>query len=223
MKTKWLTRLFSPGFCSLVILFAGIVTWIRRGEPFWVLPDRQAQHLLDSGAAKEASERFIDPVRRGVAQYRSGDFESALQTFAALAGPDQRFNQGNALVMLGRYDDAVEVYQQVLAMVPDRQDAQINLRVARGRAERVRDKGGQMTDGKLGADDVVFQPMKNEGPQGENEATESTPMTDEEMRGLWLRQVQTTPSDFLRTKFAYQFAMQSDANEEAADASVQSN
>jgi Ca-activated chloride channel homolog len=29
-------------------------------------------------------------------------------------------------------------------------------------------------------------------------------MSDAELRATWLRQVQTTPGDFLRAKFAYQ-------------------
>ena len=32
-------------------------------------------------------------------------------------------------------------------------------------------------------------------------------LSDEELREVWLRQVQTKPADFLRAKFAYQHAM----------------
>jgi Ca-activated chloride channel family protein len=34
------------------------------------------------------------------------------------------------------------------------------------------------------------------------------PLSDEELRGLWLRRVQTKPADFLRAKFAYQVQAQ---------------
>ena len=30
------------------------------------------------------------------------------------------------------------------------------------------------------------------------------PLSDEELRALWLRRVQTKPADFLRAKFAFQ-------------------
>jgi Ca-activated chloride channel family protein len=31
-------------------------------------------------------------------------------------------------------------------------------------------------------------------------------LSEEEIRALWMRRVQTSPGDFLRSKFAYQYA-----------------
>jgi Ca-activated chloride channel family protein len=38
---------------------------------------------------------------------------------------------------------------------------------------------------------------------------EAAAKSDEELRAIWLRQVQTKPADFLAAKFAYQQAMRS--------------
>ena len=35
-------------------------------------------------------------------------------------------------------------------------------------------------------------------------------MSDEQVRALWLKRVQTQPADFLRAKFAYQLQAQAD-------------
>ncbi len=39
-------------------------------------------------------------------------------------------------------------------------------------------------------------------------------MSDEELRAIWLRQVQTKPADFLAAKFAYQQAMRQESGVE---------
>ena len=41
----------------------------------WLTPDQRAQLLLDRGEAARAAPLFTDPVRRGVALYRAGDYE----------------------------------------------------------------------------------------------------------------------------------------------------
>jgi Ca-activated chloride channel family protein len=54
------------------------------------------------------------------------------------------------------------------------------------------------------ADKIVFEKGKNPNPGEKTEVAGGDPLTDEELRGLWLRRVQTKPADFLRAKFAYQ-------------------
>ena len=72
--------------------------------------------------------------------------------------------------------------------------------------ERLVREGGDMTGGMLGADEIVFSD-KESPPSDETEKTDGgEPMSDEELRSIWLRQVQTKPADFLRAKFAYQHA-----------------
>ena len=72
--------------------------------------------------------------------------------------------------------------------------------------------GGEATE--LGADDIVFSNKKKD-PPSEQQAVpdQAMPVDKESMQAIWLRQVQTRPSDFLRTKFAYQNAMQEDLRE----------
>ena len=71
-----------------------------------------------------------------------------------------------------------------------------------GRAERVKREGGEMTGGQLGADEITFSDSKSDS--GDRETVESTEISEQELRGIWLRQVQTTPGEFLKVKFAYQ-------------------
>jgi Ca-activated chloride channel family protein len=66
-----------------------------------------------------------------------------------------------------------------------------------------------MTEGKLGADDIQFSDKPDSGQSGEEQTIESEmPANDASLQQIWLRQVQTRPADFLRSKFAYQLSRQ---------------
>jgi Ca-activated chloride channel family protein len=177
------------------------VTW----SGLWFTPDQQGQRLMDRGDYQHAAETFRDPMRQGVAWYRSGEFEKAEQAFARLATPESEFNRGNCLVMRGKYDEAVGRFDRALELRPGWNDAQNNREIAVARAKLVEKKGGDMGDQKIGADEITFDKNENTGGQ-DSEIEADQPLSNSEMQALWLRRVQTKPAEFLRTKFAYQLA-----------------
>ena len=69
-------------------------------------------------------------------------------------------------------------------------------------------EGGDMTGGKLGADEIVFSDQKSpsSAPDEQVEVEGGQELSEAELRAVWLRQVQTKPADFLRAKFAYQYS-----------------
>jgi Ca-activated chloride channel family protein len=171
--------------------------------------DQMAYRLVEDGDWEAAAEEFADPMWRGVALFRQGEFEQAAGVFAGYDTPDAAFNQGNALVMMGKYDEAVARYERALELRPDWEAAIVNRDIAKARAASLKFEGGDMTGGMLGADDIVFSDQKSP-PSDQTEQTDGgQPMSDEEMRAIWLRQVTTKPADFLRAKFAYQQATRS--------------
>ena len=120
-----------------------------------------------------------------------------------LVAAGAEFNRGNCLVMLGKYEPAIERYDRALELDPDFEDARINRDVAIARAKLVERKGGEMGDQKVGADEITFDKSKNAGGQ-DTETEASRPLSDAELQALWLRRIQTRPADFLKSKFAYQ-------------------
>jgi Ca-activated chloride channel family protein len=198
---------------TVAILVAGLASAFRHVGEFFVTADQRGQRLLDAGDPEAAAAAFIDPRRRGVAQFIAGQFEESASTFAGLPGAEAAFNHGNSLIMLGKYEEAVQRYDRALELRPDWKPAEGNRAIASARAERLKHEGGDMTGGQLGADEIVFENTKSK--QGSSETIEQGALSEEEMRGVWLRQVQTTPSDFLRMKFAYQTA--ESQNEEGAN------
>ena len=195
----------------LLILNASLVAASLTFADLWRTRDQQAARLFDEEQFAEAAARFDDGMWRGTALFRDGEFERAAAEFGRFDTPEGAFNRGNALVMLGKYPEAIGSYDRALELRPDWPDAENNRRIARLRAERLErpedDAGG--TGGMLAADEIVVDPDAPAGSSENDEQVEAgvgEQMSDEELRSLWLRRVQTKPTDFLRTKFAFQFA-----------------
>ncbi|MCB1090456.1 MAG: tetratricopeptide repeat protein [Verrucomicrobiae bacterium] len=187
---------------SLIIATVIGLTW----SGLWFTPDQLGRRMFERGEFAEAAEAFHDPMWQGVSWFRAGEFDKAANAFGRRQTPEALFNQGDALVFLGKYEDAVATYDRALEILPDWKAARENRNLAAKRAEMLKAKGGDLGDQKLGADEIVFDADKenNEGSQ-DIEVTAEKAVSQEEVQALWLRQVQTRPADFLKAKFRYQF------------------
>ena len=212
--TRALTTLIRVGLLSLILATSGCVgDW----NDWWLTSDQQAQRWADSGDHAAAAQLYSDPMRSGTQWYRAGEFERAAAEFGRLETADAYFNRGNALVFQGKYESAIQMYERALKMQPNRSDAEENRQLAEVRKAALEppddDAGG--TGGMLEADDIVFDLDAKSGPtQGEQTVEEEGGLRDDQLREMWLRRVETRPADFLAARFAYQFALQSEAADE---------
>lgn len=175
-----------------------------RDPDLWATPNQRADRQFQNGQFEAAAKEYRDPYRRGVALYRAADFKGAAAEFATLATPEAAFDRGNALVMLGKYDDAIASYDKAMTLRPGWTEAADNRAVAVVRRSRMNFKGGDAIGGQLDPDKIVFEKGKTSQPGEKTEMAGGDPLSDEELRALWLRRVQTKPADFLRAKFAFQ-------------------
>jgi Ca-activated chloride channel family protein len=194
-------------FCALLLLVIPTVAYGSGWGEFWLTADQRGGRLFAQERYLEAAEVFESPERRGVAFFRGGDFESAASVFGRLRSPEAAYNRGNALVMLGRYEEAIQSYEDALNARPGWTEAEENLLVAVARKERMAppesDEGG--TGGQLEADEIVFDDSGRVNKSGtEVETTGGDALSEDEMRAVWLRRVQNDPTEFLRARFAYQ-------------------
>jgi len=198
------------GLLLLMLLYMGVSA--RPFVDYWLTPDQQGQRLENRRDHAAAAGRYLDPLRRGTAFYRAKDFESAAALFATVDSAEAAYNRGNALVMLGRYPEAMESYDRALAARPDWPEAGANRELARLRQAR-REAGGpgEGTGGKLGADEVVFgdEPDTGAGDQVQTEGGDTLGAAEAE--ALWMRRLQTSPADFLRARFSHQLMIQDEA------------
>jgi Ca-activated chloride channel family protein len=180
-----------------------VATWMCGWQYLWSTPDQRGHRLMAEGRYADAAAAFADPMWQGIARFRAGDFKTAGQVFGGLDTAASAYDQGNALVMQGKYDEAVGRYDRALALRPGWADAEANRTLARLRGERLQNQGGDLGDQREGADKIVYD---RDGKRQDGQSTEvaGAPMSDEAVRALWLKRVQTQPADFLRSRFAWQ-------------------
>lgn len=189
---------------------AGLGLYAARACPagLFLTPDQRGDRLARQGRLEEAARTYSDPMRQGVAWYRAGKFDEAARAFARAPGAPGAYNQGNALVMRGAYDQAIAAYDRALERQPGWAAAEENRALAAARRDRLKHAGGDETGEAEGeetaADDTVVDLNQQEGKETLAEGGASA--SDAQLSELWLRRVQTTPGGFLRAKFAYQAA-----------------
>ena len=190
------------------------VNW-SPGELF-LTPDQQGRLLMAKDDFKAAAKVFQEPMQRGTALYRTGDLKAAAAAFGRDDSVEAIYNRSNSQLMAGKYDASIAGYQKALSIKADWPEAEENLALARARKEKMApsedDAGG--TEGMLGADEIVFDNRAAKGSDDQKEIISGDdPVSDKEMRAMWLRRVQTKPADFLRAKFSYQNAMDQETGE----------
>ena len=203
IRRHWLLA----GFALVALLMAaGLAVGAREGgwRALWGSPDQRGARLLHRGRFGQAAEAFADPVWRGVALMRAGRFKEAAQSFAAADTPEAAYDQGNALVMLGQYPEAVARYDRALALRPGWPDAVANRALAKARADRFAALQGEQADEEKATPDETYRRDRKRDESSQESARASEAMSDDAIRALWLRRVQTRPADFLRARFAYQ-------------------
>lgn len=188
----------------------------------WFTPDQQGQRLWDRGEYRLAAGKFTTPEKIGAALFLAGDFENAVAVLGRSPSAEASYNRGNAYIMLGQYDAAIEAYQDALSGRPGWREAEENLQIAILRKQALAppddDFGG--TGGQLEADEIVFDQTgrvnKASGEQVIDAAEQQA--GEDELRAMWLRKVETRPADFLAARFNYQLSTRSDtAAGEAAE------
>jgi len=205
------------------LIFILLLTQVSSAHAFewsdlWFTPDQQGQRLMEQGEYQQAAGKFTTPERIGTALFMAGDFESAASVLGRSVSADASYNRGNALIMLGQYETAIEAYQNTLSKRPGWQEAEQNLQIAILRKEALAppedDYGG--TGGQLGADEIVFDDTGRVNKSSNEQVIDAADqqMGEDAMRAMWLRKVETRPADFLAVRFNYQLAKQESSQAE---------
>lgn len=95
-------------------------------EDLWQRDDQQAYAALRAGEPERAATLTERKDWRGVAEYRAGNYSSAVGSFTGLDDVRNTYNLGNALARAGDLDGAIAAYDSVLAREPDHEDAAFN-------------------------------------------------------------------------------------------------
>lgn len=98
-----------------------------QASPLPPSPDEQAMQAYLKGEYRLAASTFSNPVWRGNAWYRAGDYRQAVAAYEQETSATAHYNRGNALIQLGELAAAKEAYLAALALEPRHEDALYNL------------------------------------------------------------------------------------------------
>lgn len=95
-------------------------------KDLWVTKDTQGTEAFVEEDYETAASLFEDEAWRAAANYRTGNFETAVADLSLLEDAESHYNRGNALARLDRYPEAIAAFDQALALAPDHEDAAFN-------------------------------------------------------------------------------------------------
>jgi Ca-activated chloride channel homolog len=205
-------NLMAPRTAAAVLVAASLAhALLVDGSPMaglWLTPDQQGRRLFAKGRYAAAAERFEDPMWKGTSYYRLGDFAAAADQFARADTPGGSFNLGNAYARAGHLEQALAAYDDTLRRSPGDAAAKENRDLVAslipkkksGKQDQQIQKGQPPT---FDPDDVK---VDDKGKQGQKGDAGQAVLSADQVEQLWMRRLQTTPSDFLRLKFAAQAA-----------------
>jgi Ca-activated chloride channel homolog len=173
----------------------------------WLTPDQQGRYYFERGDYVTASDRFQDPLWKGIAFYRTGNFDAAVEQFARVDTAQGYFNLGDTYARAGRLGQAVAGYDEALRRKSNYREAKENRDLLQAIIDRQKegkqgdDEPPPGQDPHYSADEIKFDEKGKKGKEGRVEQAE---LTTQQIQELWMRRLQTTPTDFLRMKFAAQ-------------------
>jgi len=160
----------------------------------WLTHDQQGRIAFERGDFAAAAALFVDPMWRGLALYRAGSFKQAAQSFATVATSQGRYNQGNALLRSGSYEEAVALYRQALQQKKDWPEAEANLAIAE-RLLKMQQEDDQPEEPNVKPDDITVDDKGKRGKAGKVDVAKQT-------TEVWMRNIVVSPTDLMARKFA---------------------
>ncbi|MBR0819879.1 VWA domain-containing protein [Bradyrhizobium liaoningense] len=174
----------------------------------WLTPDQQGRLAFDRGDYKSAATLFADPMWRGIAAYRAYDFIAAAEAFSRVDTIEGKFALGNAQAQNHAFEKAIGLYDEVLKAEPGNVAARTNRAIVQAALDAREAKRRKQEQSDAPPPDLKPDEMKVDPKQKGGKTIKVSPqdITTAGAAEAWMRQVQTTPADFLKLKFAIQAA-----------------
>ena len=172
----------------------------------WFTNDQQGRYYFEEDNYEKASEKFEDVMWKGISLYKAKNYEDAINQFALIDSDESSFHLGNSYAQIKNYESAKNSYKEALKKRPDFPEAAYNLRlveeiIRKIEAAKKKEENEQGNDPTFDPDEIKFDKKKNKGKEGEIDDLKLTP---EKMAEIWMRNIQTSPAEFLQRKFYQQ-------------------
>ncbi|OWV82909.1 hypothetical protein ATY81_13570 [Rhizobium sp. R72] len=194
-RRGWVVRLGAVLILARLIL-APTSSHAANFADIWLTPDQQGRLAFTRGNYDDAASHFRDPMWRGVALYRAGKLAESIDAFATVDSAESWYNQGNALLFLSKFEEAVAAYRRALEKRKDWPEASANLAIAETLvASQKKDEQDQPQDPNQKPDQVKFDDKGKKGKAGQVDVTEQT-------SEMWMKNLQVSPTELMARKFA---------------------
>ena len=200
----------------------------------WYTKDYQAQIAYNNGNFEKAASLFTDPLHKGVALYKAGDFEDAIKSFSKDSTAMGAYNLGLAYYKNGDFTAAEMAFEKAVEMNPKLVDAKTNQKLIQqiiAESIEANPEAAEETTEEQTAENMENKDQEDLGGGGqeatkedmEKERKEETVSTDvrkgkeldevpddiefgkqENSQKILMRKVDDDPALFLKRKFAYQ-------------------
>ncbi len=203
-------------------------------KDLWFTKDYQAQQLYEQGDFKNAAELFTDPIRKGVAYYKEGNYDKAIKAFSQDTTAKGAYNLGLAYYKNGDYAAAELAFGMAVEINPEMGDARTNQLLMQNivaGTDEVKPEDAKESEPSEQAQNIENKDPEDLGGGGqeatkedmEKERKEETTNTDirkgkeldevpdnfesgkqDESQKILMRKVDDDPALFLKRKFAHQ-------------------
>ncbi|WP_448210878.1 VWA domain-containing protein [Colwellia sp. MEBiC06753] len=134
-------------------------------QDLWKTKDQQAQQAFNQEQYQQAATTFEDPMWKGSAHFKAGDYQAAADEFSALNSAQGFYNQGNALAKLNQLDQAIAAYDKALALNPNMEDAKAN----KALLEQLKQQQDQQNNQQQGQNQEQNQDSQNDQQQNDQQ------------------------------------------------------
>jgi Ca-activated chloride channel family protein len=175
-----------------------------RLSSIWLTADQQGRYFYEKGDFNAAAEKFEDAMWKAVSYYRAGDYASAVDWFARSNSMEAQYNLANSYAWIGQYELAKQTYDSILDSLPDWKAALENRKIVDYLIKKPKKEDNEpppQGDPHFKPDEIKFDDKGKKGKEGE---VQMEKLSDEQLAEIWMRRLQTSPADFLRSKFALQ-------------------
>ena len=119
---------------SILLLLGSFSSPSQAGiwDDLWKSKDQQASEAFENENYEKAATLFRDPNWQASANYKKGDFQTALSQFSQLNTLTSKYNQANSLAKAQQLEPSLELYNQVIEQSNDSslvEDAEFNKKI----------------------------------------------------------------------------------------------
>ncbi|MCU4175911.1 VWA domain-containing protein [Carboxylicivirga sp. N1Y90] len=115
----WFRKGWMVQWCIVLVFFSSCNTQINSWDDLWYTKDYQGQQAMESQNYEKASADFESYSHKGVALYKAGDFEAAIEVFKQDTNALSMYNLSLAYAANGQNDLAMETLELAEGLSPN--------------------------------------------------------------------------------------------------------